>query len=117
MPRRRKGYREDAINDEDITSSLKNTRQSVANWLDQLATEKLSAPVRARWTKKSTHTLIEFTKAVVEPLKDSVDQGFILPQELILALLSGALFIQCTYIDKPRKRDIDDNTLVENMYE
>lgn len=65
---------------------------------------------------KSKQTLIEFTKAIMDPLKDSVEQGYILPQELILALLSGALMIQYTFIDVPRKRDIDEGTLVETMY-
>lgn len=117
MPRRRKGYREDAINDEDITSALRNTRQSVANWLDQLATEKLSAPTRARWSMKSKRILIDFTKAVMEPLRGSIEAGYVLPQEVILALLSGALMIQYTFIDVPRKRDIDEQKLVEAMYE
>ncbi len=122
MPPRRKNYRPDALNPEDISRSLANSRQLIENWIEQMVTELIAGnptykqASASRFRRKSNQTLREFTAALAEPLKETVEEGYALPQEVCLALVSAAMLIHLTYSDPPTKNKLSGEDFLDKCY-
>lgn len=122
MPRRKKTYKPEIINPEDITSVLKNASVMVRNFLDQRVSEALttkggekSVTVHKRFKARSKQTLREITKmyyaelaAYTEP--DGEGAPFLLPEELCLSFCAAALLIHLTKVEGKRP---DPDTLFD----
>lgn len=122
MPPRKKNYNSDALNPEDITRAVLNARQLVDNWLDQMVREKIEARSEfgagsgARFRRKSNQTMREFTAALTQPLKETIEENYALPQEIVLALISAAMLIHLTYCDVPTKAEMSEEVFLNKYY-
>lgn len=122
MPPRKKSYRSDALNPEDISRALANSRQLIENWLDQFVREGIDANPEyglkygAKFRRKSNRVLREFTAALAEPLKETINEGYALPQEVTLSLVSAAMLIHLIYSDPPAKNKLTDEDFLDKCY-
>ena len=111
MPRRKKTYKPEAINPEDITGVLRNACVLVRNFLEQRVSEALvkkdgspSEHNQKRFRARSKQTLREITKLYYNELAaycetDGVVQPALLAEELCLSFCAAAFLIHATKVE------------------
>ena len=115
MPRRKKTYKPEAINPEDITGILKNACVMARNFLDQRVSEALvkkdgspSEHNQKHFRARSKQTLREITKVYYHELAAycDADPPALLAEELCLSFCAAALLIHLTKVEG-KKLDAD----------
>ena len=110
MPKRKKTYKNDAVNPEDVTLALRNAAVLVRNFLDQRINEALTrgknpAKTQGKFRARSRQTLREITQMYYDELAAYTypptegEAPYLLAEELCLSFCGAALLIHLTKVE------------------
>lgn len=122
MPRRKKTYKPEIVNPEDVTLALKNAAMMARNFLEQRVQAALvnkdgsaSEHKQKHFRARSKQSLREITKMYYTELAaytdtDGVTPPALLAEELCLSFLASALLIHLTKVEGKK---VDPESLFE----
>lgn len=115
MPRKKKTYKPEIVNPEDVTLALKNAAVMARNFLDQRMNEALTGNNLPRFRVRSKQSLREITKLYYTELAaytdtDGITPPALLAEELCLSFCAAALLIHLTKVEGKK---LDPESLFE----